>query len=385
MKNLSALCLTAMLPLLLAACVSTPVAPPPGSLFDDKLFAPTTERISADDVFAVSDAMRRYLRKDIAGLLQAKGPQQGLIKALRTTSLLHVQYDSAMTRNAAQTFDERAGNCLSLVLMTAALAKELGMAVRYQSVFVEESWSRSGDLVFSLGHVNLNIGTRYKDNLSRIDDDITMTIDFSPPAENRRYQTRDISEQTVLAMYMNNRSAEALARGQINDAYWWAREAIKQDPGFTSAYNTLGVVYRRHGNPANAEQAFNQAMLRDPENTLSMANLAIVLDETGRVAEAKILTEKVQRRQPFPPFHFHTLGMKAMQAGDFDTAREMFQREIARDPYNHEFHFGLAAALAQLGDLAQSKRHLTIAMDYSSTRREHDLYAAKLARIKARL
>ena len=73
----------------------------------------------------------------------------------------------------------------------------------------------------------------------------------------------------------------------------------------------------------------------------------------------------------------------AMQAGDFKTARDMFQRELARDPYHHELHFGRAAAFACLGDMAQSKRHLTNAMDFSTTRREHDLYAAKLERLKA--
>ena len=43
------------------------------------------------------------------------------------------------------------------------------------------------------------------------------------------------------------RAAEALAGGDVGGAYWWARAAIRQDPQFISAYNTLGVIYRRHG------------------------------------------------------------------------------------------------------------------------------------------
>ena len=383
MKKPIAFYVPVLLPLLLAACASVPMVPHPGHLLDDKLFTASSERISAEDVFAVSDAMRRYLKVDIASLLQAKGPQQGLIEALNGKSQLQVQYDSATTRNAAQTFDERAGNCLSLVIMTAALARELGMSVHFQSVFVDETWSRSGGLYFTIGHVNLTVGRRYRDIKSRIDDNIMITIDFNPPVENKSYHTWSINEPTVLAMYMNNRSAEALARGQINDAYWWVREAIKQDPAFLSAYNTLGVIYRRNGNSAAAEQTLNYALARDPANSQIMSNLAIVLNDAGRIAEAKTLTDKVERRQPFAPFHFHTLGTEAMQMGDFKTARDMFQRELARDPYNHEFHFALAGAFARLGDMAQSKRHLAIAQDFSTTRREHDLYAAKLERLKA--
>ena len=382
MRNQSALCLTLLLPFMLAACVSAPVMPQPTHLFADQLFPPPSEHINAADVFAASDKMRSYLKNDIAGLLQAKGPQQGLIDLLNNKSQLQVQYDSATTRNAAQTFDERAGNCLSLVIMTASLARELGMSVHFQSVFVDETWSRSGGMFFNIGHVNLTVGKRYHDIKSRIDDNIMITIDFNPPIENKSYHTWSITEKTVLAMFMNNRGAEALARGQVNNAYWWVREAIIQDPSFLSAYNTLGVVYRRNGNLAEAEQALKFALERDAGNSQIMSNLAMVLNETGRVSEARDLTVKVERRQPFAPFHFFTLGAEAMKAGDFKTARDMFRREIVRDPYNHEFHFGMAVALARLGEMAESKRHMAIAMDFSTTRREHDLYAAKLDRMR---
>ena len=382
MKNLSALCLTLLLPTMLAACVSAPVMQQPTHLFADKLFSPPSERINAADVFAASDKMRSYLKNDIAGLLQAKGPQQGLIDLLSNKSQLQIQYDSATTRNAAQTFEERAGNCLSLVIMTASLARELGMSVHFQSVFVDETWSRSGGMFFTIGHVNLTVGKRYHDIKSRIDDNVMITIDFNPPIENKSYHTWAITEKTVLAMYMNNHGAEALARGQVNDAYWWLREAIIQDPTFLSAYNTLGVVYRRNGNLAEAEQALKFALERDASNSQIMSNLAMVLNETGRVSEARDLMAKVERRQPFAPFHFFTLGAEAMKAGDFKTARDMFRRELARDPYNHEFHFGLAMALARLGEMAESRRHMATALDFSTTRREHDLYAAKLDRMK---
>jgi Flp pilus assembly protein TadD len=83
-----------------------------------------------------------------------------------------------------------------------------------------------------------------------------ITIDFNPPQENRSHHTWAITEATVLALYMNNRSAEALARAQLDDAYWWAREAVRRAPAFLSAYNTLGVVYLRAGELDAAEQAF---------------------------------------------------------------------------------------------------------------------------------
>jgi len=59
-----------------------PVAPPPAQLFSDHLFAAPSERISADDVFALSDEMKRYLETEMAGPLLRKGLHKGLIEAL---------------------------------------------------------------------------------------------------------------------------------------------------------------------------------------------------------------------------------------------------------------------------------------------------------------
>ena len=83
---------------------------------------------------ALSDAVRDYAARQMHTLLRQRGPQQGLVDALYSKGQLKLEYDSAMTRNAAQAFEARAGNCLSLVIMTAAFAKHLGLPVRYQSV-----------------------------------------------------------------------------------------------------------------------------------------------------------------------------------------------------------------------------------------------------------
>jgi len=61
----------------------------------------------------------------------------------------------------------------------------------------------------------------------------------------------------------------------------------------------------------------------------------------------------------------------------------MFEREAERDPYYHEFHFWLAAACLRLGETEMARKHMALALENSPTRGDHDIYAAKLARIKA--
>ncbi len=302
---------------------------------------------------------------------------------MRNKAQLKLEYDGAFTRNAAEAFDARTGNCLSLVIMTAAFAKQLGVGVRYQNVYVDENWSRKGNIYFSVGHVNLTLGRRPPKLGTRLDDGEQLTIDFLPPPDLRGVNWRVIDEKTIVAMYMNNRAAESLAADRIDDAYWFAREAILQDPGFITAYNTLGVIYSRRGHLDPAARILAFALEKEPRNIHVMSNLAPVLAGLGRAAESQALERRLAQLEPEPPFSFFHRGRAAMLQGDFRTARDLFEKEVDRAPYNHEFHFWLALALANLGEPRLAQQHLTLAMENSTTRKDHDLYAAKLARIRS--
>lgn len=380
-----AACVMRLLAVLLCAALAACAAAPPVSLppvFNDSDFAPASP-IDAGQVFALSDAMRLYVQTQVRHAARNGNPRMALYQALYDKSRLKLEYDAAMTRNARETFEARSGNCLSLVIMTAALAHELGLQVRYQEVLGEASWSRSGDMYFVAGHVNLVLGQRLGDSPNNYDAKGLMVIDFLPSGDVAGYRTREISEATVLAMYMNNRAAETMSQGQLDQAYWWARAALLQDPSFSGAYNTLGVIQFRHGDLAPARRTLAHALMRAPDNTLLLSNLAQVLEASGLPDEALPLRRRLLALQPQPPFHYFNLGKAAMQQNDYVKAIQLFSREIARDPYYHEFHFWLAQAYARLGQLAQANRQLELAMDNSTTRREHGLYAAKLQRLRA--
>ncbi|NVI85473.1 tetratricopeptide repeat protein [Janthinobacterium sp. BJB401] len=367
----------------LAGCATAPVTPPPPDLFNDASFAAPAVPVDPQQAFAMSEAMRLYVRVDIAREARSKNPRRALADALRNRAGLQLEYDAAMTRTAAQAFDARSGNCLSLVLMTAALAKEMGLEVRYQVVLGEESWSRSGDMYFVAGHVNLALERRPLSNAVGYDSDAILLIDFLPGEDLIGQRTQEVREATIVAMYLNNRAAEAMASGELDQAYWYARAAILQDPTFAGSFNTLGIIQLRHGDTEPARRTLAYALERSPSNTVLLSNLAQAFDGLGRAEEAQLLRRKLLALQPEPPFHFFNQGQRAMETADYQEAARLFKREIARDPYYHEFHFWLAQAYARMGQLAQAGRQLELAMDNSTTRSEHGLYAAKLQRLRA--
>ena len=364
----------------LAACASTPPMPPADGLFHDELFEAPSAPIRPDDAMAVSAEMRRYLAGKIKSGVDRK---QQLIDALYRKDELLLEYDAALTRTAAQAFDARSGNCLALVMMTAAFAKELGLSVRYQSVLGDDSWDRAGDIYVSVGHVNLTLSDRPPQAGLGLMDTGQLTIDFVPPRNARAVRARVIQEHTVVAMYLNNRAVESLTRGEVSDAYWWARDAIRKDPQLTSAYITLAVVYRNQRHPELAEQALARVAAREPGNTKAMSNRVLVLRDLGRQAEAEVLQQQLLQLDPHPPFSYFHEGMAALRERRFEAARNLFTKEVDRAPYHHEFQFWLAVTYLELHDAGRATAHLTRAMEVSTTRKDHALYAAKLGRLKA--
>ncbi len=367
--------------LVLAGCAHDPSqrAPLPPELFADALFGAPSEPAKADHVFAMTPDMERYARFEMSQLIRRVGVQNALVQALYHDRQLKLEYDSSVTRTAAEAFDARSGNCLSLVLMTAAFARELGVPVRYQTADLEELWLRRGNLLVRSGHVNIVLGSRITDG-GRIQQE--MTIDFLPAEEIRGLKTREIPEQTLIAMFMNNRAVEALAKDRLDDAYAWAKAAALTDREQLAPLNTLGVVYMRRGALEQAALVFDAVLQADAKHTRALANLVEVRDRQGRTEEAAQLRVQLTRLEPEPPLHYFNLALAAVRRNDYQSARELLAKEAARGDPSAAVHFWLGVVNYRLGDVDTAKRELQLATSTSASRGERDVYAAKLAALK---
>jgi Flp pilus assembly protein TadD len=372
---------------LLSGCahVEEPSAPRGGvaSLLNDGAFAAPTRPVDAGSLFDLSPAMQRHLDSaPFKALLREHGKTKGLVYALYDTNELKLDYDSSYTGTAAETYAARQGNCLSLVIMTAAFARRLDLSVRFQDVQIEDTWSRDQALFLVSSHVNLSLAPRGPRTDEDYDPSAMLTIDFVPGMAISRQRVRYLSETDIVALYMNNRAAEELAQGRVADAYWWARGALLKKPALAAAYNTLGVVYQRSGQPVLAEQVYRAALEREPDSLVVLQNLAPLLAANGKKEEAEQLTQRAARLYPAPPYHFFNQAMAAYQAGNFAQARTLFAREVARAPYNDEFHFWLGIANLQLGELNTAEKQLALARDMSVRSDARERYSAKLAHLR---
>mgnify|MGYP000497974584 CR=1 FL=1 len=350
-------------------------------LLNDAAFAPPAARIDTDGLFTLSPEMRRHLNSaQFKALIRTRGQPLGLMHALYDPRDLQLDYDATHTGTAAETYAARKGNCLSLVIMTAAFARAMRMDVRFQEVPLEDTWSRERGLYLVSSHVNLSLAP--KGQGTSYDSVGPLTIDFVKLPPNVSQRVRPIDEDGIVARYMNNRAAEELVQGRTSEAYWWARGALLKKPSLTAAYNTLGVIYQRSSQPRLAEQVFRAALEYEPDSLIMMQNLVPVLAANGKAAEATALAQQIARLNPAPPYHYFNQGMAAYRSGDFAQARTLFAREVERAPYNDEFHFWLGIANFEMGEMDSAATQLALARDNSVRSDARARYSAKLAHLR---
>jgi tetratricopeptide (TPR) repeat protein len=368
-------------------CASAPAsraAVSPADLLADGHYAPPARPVDVAAVLALSPAMQRYVDEDLRRDIARLGAREALVDALAQRTRLLLDYDDQSTVTAAQAFESRAGNCLSLALMMSAFARHLGIRHEFHVMTTEPTWARQGTLTVGFGHVSMSMASRVVDRVVGYDARAhDVIVSFGEPPPGRRQRFRTVGERTVLAMYMNNRAVETMGSAALDDAYAHAKAALELDAGYVSAYNTLGVLHARRGLATLAEAAWRRALQIEPNFVPALHNLVAELERTGRAEQASAFAQRLARLEAEPPFKHFDLARAAIRAGDHAAARMHLRRELERDDDYHEFHFWMAVALHGLGDIEGSRAHLERARAASATRSQASLYAAKLRSLSA--
>lgn len=304
------------------------------------------EQVAAIEPLAMTDAMRAFL-EDKVGRRQTRTAR---LLDLHTILFdpddgLGVKYGSTATLTAAETFEQATGNCLSFTLMFVAMARYLGLNAYFVEVDEVMGWSQRGDFGLSHWHMYVDV---------ELDNAVEM-VDFLPWSDRSYNSARRIGEERAMAHFHSNVGTEALAAGDTALALEHFRHALALDPGFHPARVNLAVAYRRAGVADAAEVQLLNVLDADPLNAVAAANLANLYSETGRYEEAVRWAAAREEFLRENPFHHYRLGIRALQSGDDQAARDHFKRAIDRQPNEALFHERLAIAQVRLGDRRKAR------------------------------
>ena len=149
---------------------------------------------------------------------------------------------------------------------------------------------------------------------------------------------------------------ELVARGEWGNAFANASELHRQRPGDPEVLVLRGVIYRERSMPAEAEADLRAALAAGEDRAEPHAALAILLDSTGRSAEADGHHRRAVKLAPESAGYLNNLGFSLLVRRQTREALEVLQQAARLEPTNPRIRTNLGFAYAAAGDLPRASR-----------------------------
>jgi Flp pilus assembly protein TadD len=343
-------------------CASPPQFRARPDLFHDEWFhygaGQKRQIIAPDAVLALSAESASELDKALLRSRNLSARIDLLVDTIYGPERRKFDYLSAVTTPAEQTFQQHAGNCLSLALMSIALADKFGLDAQLQEVPMVPVWERQGQFDLISGHVFVIVRRTIFPETGIMDLRGDLEIDFDP-AIRRAYRGRipsvPISRERGLAMFYNNRGAEAYVTGKLEEAYANYRQAAELDPAFYGTWFNLSQLYIRIGQPGAAESVLKHALEIDPKNYNGLQTMQSLLEKQGRDGEAAMYAQRITQLRDNDPYYHYMIGAERFANGDLRGAIGSFEHAASLGIGFVEIHQALRDAYRATGDIEKAR------------------------------
>ncbi|WP_394205088.1 tetratricopeptide repeat protein [Shewanella waksmanii] len=373
-----------MLILLMSACASTSKditnTADIEQFFHDEHFKHVEGIVQPDELFALSDQAKRSLLSAYQQNRMTRGKNldahKWLANYIDADNGGFTYYDN-MTKVASETFDERMGNCLSLVLLTGAMADVLGVPVTFQDIAVPPVWDKQGSFFLVNGHINLKLKPKKEANMVTFLSN-SIQVDFMPERAVRAYGKEVVDRNTVMAMFYNNVAAESLVMGDYDKAYQLLKTGLTIKPDYVPTLNTLAVLYRYKKMSKQAESVYKFALSLKDEDMNTLYNYAILLASQDRLTEWAEVHKVLELARIRNPYYYYDMAQQAYFEMQYEEAVVWYKRAVEKADYRHEFYFGLSRAYWATGDESRARTNLQKALALTSDDGSKQRYQAKL-------
>ncbi|RDV24065.1 tetratricopeptide repeat protein [Alteromonas aestuariivivens] len=350
------------------------------SLFPDyTLFSLESEQ----EIFGLEDKAQNFVREAVWPFANDESSIRGLLRQIFDHSEMGLLYRSEANTTANETFLNQSANCLSLSIMTYAMAESAGFKAQFYEVQIPEYWTRREGYSLLNGHINLRLRLADEIGTTRLYDEF-VDVDFDPQVIRNHFPRIPISKNLVVAMYYTNKGADALIANSYSQAYAYFRRAAVMEPEFASVWVNLGVLYRIKGDFEASEASYHQALAINDENLTAWENLAILYQHMQQPERAEEILASVERKRQDNPFYHFILGEQAFDEGLYDEALAHYRKAMRIDKNRHEVLFGMGKTFYELGDISKAKDYLEMAARKAISEQDEQRYLSKLSVLQSK-
>lgn len=374
---------------LLSACSHIPEHKPvvsaTPSLPHSALLSKTIAEVpDLEDIFGLTAEQRQtFLRYFNAPEHQTLSSRQRLYNFL---SVLTTGFDyQGKNHTAAEAFALKSGNCISLAVLTKALADVVGVQVKFQNIISAPVYDIQQGYLLSSDHVRTFLFE--PDFVTRQGNEYllqsVLVVDYLPSAGD--ITGPRISEQRFIAMFYRNLATDAFLQQNYSQALALLNTALEYDPTYGAVINLAAVLHRRLNQAETAEQFYRYGLQVADSKVALTDNYALLKQLQGDHTEAEQLRRSLRGKEDADPYMWYLLGKTALQQQRPADAVTYLKKAVARAPYMHQLYLELALAYYRNEQTSDAKRTLEKAAQLASTADTQQRYVAKLEAIKLSL
>ncbi|MDQ7048117.1 MAG: hypothetical protein Q9M92_00705 [Enterobacterales bacterium] len=285
------------------------------------------------------------------------------------------------TLTAQQTLARFEGNCLSLAILTTALAKSVSVKTGYQIVDSDPVYQEEGGIILASEHIqsllydyDVNDDNAESHKTKQIERGIV--VDYFPIKGFR--VRRRVTDNEFLALYYRNLAADAIIHRKYNKAYWLLIETFNYNSIDEHAVNMMALVHDKKGLNKNADKIYRQGIRYAQHKLDLLRNYSLFLKKEHRFSDAKKVQRQLAKINVVNPFDWINLGNTAYSQKKYRESRRYYLKAIKIAPYVHQAYLGIAKSEFMLGDLKAAKKSLLLAKTNTIDDDIKGYYQAKL-------
>ena len=329
----------------------------------------------AEVLLALTPQMRDFVGRYALREASQRQRLHDLHDAVRGAGALGLRYDPGADGTASSAFADAQANCLSFAHLFVALAREAGLAARYQWLDVRPRWTRVGERVTVTLHVNVMV---------QMPNGEQFMVDIDPLQSRDIAASRLLTDREAAALHENNIAMSELAQGNLAEAWAHGVNALWLSPDLPLLWVNLGAIYRQAEQWDAVEWALLQALQRDGNERSAMNNLALLYGDRGRIAERDQWLAKIEYHRKRNPYYHAWRGDLAAECGDWAAAREHYARAMALQPADSELLAAMGIVHYQLQQYSKAELLLEQAIAGATLHSDRLSYALQLKRVKQR-
>lgn len=340
-------------------------------------FGPSPDIPEPDSLHALTDEQLADFRTFLDAPSRSRTPMQKRVYDYLESITSNFNYYEA-TLPASKALETLSGNCMSLAVLTTALANAAGLDLGYRLMEDVPVFEYQGTTVVKGQHLSTVL---YQPDWEAAAENRTLKrpglqVDYFRSARTRVVANADKAD--YLAMYYQNLAVENLTKGLLDNAFWYSLESLRYNPLHAHAINTLAIIHRRLGDLDQAERLYLHGLSVAGNDLSLLRNYHALLTVQARDEEAAKIQRLLERQDDASPFRWIALAIDAEQENDFNSAIHYYQRALDLAPYMHEIQLGIALANYRAGRLKTAENALEEAIALVPAPATRNLYEAKL-------